>query len=289
LKVVDFDSKTVLMSSYYRGYIYVPYEYIEEIKNQFTREDVSIVAYKIADVLSPDAADGKYLPDGAKYLTDLMAPVRSRTRFGNDLDIFTFKSYPLQIPSSNYMARYQVISKKPLSESDKVALIPYGALYRSQFDEFAVDSAIETHDFINQLLLYAKIIVGIVVTLPSVLVTIILFISILLRTKEIGVLKSIGAKNKDIVTIFTLESGLLAFIAGGIALAVSFPVLAIARSVLETEYDVSFHLGSNPLDTNIIAFVGSLVAVITLTTLLGLLPGRKASKLHPRELLRSIN
>ncbi|MBN2796780.1 MAG: ABC transporter ATP-binding protein/permease [Clostridia bacterium] len=289
LKVIDYDEKTVLMSSYYRGYIFAPYDYINTIRNSFSREDISIVSYKIADALSPEAANNKYLPDGAKYLTDLIAPVRSRTRFGDDLDIFTFKQYPLQIPSSNYMARYQIISYAPLTENDKRELISLGPLYRSQFDEFAVDSAIETHDFIDKLLLYAKIVVGVVVTVPSVLVTIILYISILLRTKEIGVLKSIGAKDKDIVTIFTLESGLLALIAGGIALAISFPILAYARHVLEAEYDVSFHLGSNPLDTNLIAFVGSLLAVITLTTLLGLLPGRKASKLHPRDLLRSIN
>lgn len=288
LHVFDDDSKTALMSSYYSGYIFAPYDYVESIRQNFTAADISLASFTVnSDVFSSNK--DLYVFNGSQYLSDLLSPVRSRTRFGHDLDIFTFKSYPLQIPSSNYLSRHFLITKGPITEDQSIQLSKFGALYRSQFDEYAVDSAKETNLSINQLILGTKVAVAVIVVIPSVLVTLILYVSILLRTKEIGVLKSIGAKQKDIVTIFTLESGLLALVSGFIAAILSLPIISYARGILEQEYDISFHLGSNPLDTNWLAFISALVIFVLLTTLLGLLPGRKASKLQPRELLRSIN
>lgn len=289
LKVFEPKSKTVLMNNYYTGYIFVPYEYMQSLMADYTRKDISIVSYGIADVWSPDAINGMYYFDGAQYLSDLLAPVRSQRGGEDALNVFTFKEYPIQIPSNNFMMRHMLITNGELSEEEQNALGHFGVFYRSKFDEYAVDSAYETNDFIEKLLLYSKIAVGIIIALPSILVTLILYISILLRNKEIGVLKSIGARKKDIVTIFTLESGILAGVSSAVAILLSAPILLYAKQILEEQYDISFKLGSNPLEINILAIIGSLLAVTLLTTILGLLPGRKASKLHPRDLLRSIN
>lgn len=288
-KVFDPNSKTTLMSNYYKGYIYASSGYIQELKETFELEDLSLILYQLVGVLDPRAAESKYIPIGGKNLSDLLFPLRSKNLLQEDMAMFNIRKYAAEVPSSNFMMRYQIITDGQLSASQKTELESYGILYDSQFDEYAIYSAKETGKFIDRILLYAKITIGIIIALPSILVALILYISIILRTKEIGVLKSIGAKAKDIIIIFTCESGMLAITSGIIALVLSFPALKYARSVLENQYQLSYYLGSNPLDNNLLAIFTSMILIVSIITLLGLLPGRKASKLHPRVLLRNIN
>ncbi|MBN2796130.1 MAG: ABC transporter ATP-binding protein/permease [Clostridia bacterium] len=289
IKVFDPESKTTLMSNYYKGYIYASSGYINTLKNQFDLEDISLILYELVDVLDPRAAGSKYLPIGGKNLTDLLLPLRTKNLLQEDMALFSIRKFAAEVPSSNFMMRYQIITKGPLTETQKEILTAYGTLYPSQFDEFAIYSAKETGKFIDKILLYAKITIGVIIALPSILVALILYISIILRTKEIGVLKSIGAKAKDIITIFTCESGMLAITSGIVALMLSFPALNYAKEILEKQYHLTYYLGSNPLDTNVPAILGSMISIVLIITFLGLLPGRKASKLHPRVLLRNIN
>ncbi len=109
-----------------------------------------------------------------------------------------------------------------------------------------------------------------------------MYTSVLERTKEIGVLKSIGAKNSDILIIFLIESGMLGIIGGliGIILGIS-----LSKSV---EIIASKIFGSNLIraEFSLYLIIGALLFSFLIGMLSGLLPAYQASKLRPVEALR---
>jgi len=110
-----------------------------------------------------------------------------------------------------------------------------------------------------------------------------MYTAVLERTKEIGIMKSIGARNSTIFVLFFIESGLLGMVGGliGIALGLGFAYgLAFAGRLV---------LGSDLIQAKIGLFLilGSLAFSFILGTLFGVLPAIQASRLQPVESLRS--
>ena len=109
-----------------------------------------------------------------------------------------------------------------------------------------------------------------------------MFTSVLERTKEIGIMKSIGAKNSTIFTLFFIESGLIGSIGGIIGAAIGISVamgLAFAGRMA---------LGSELIraDISIWLVLGSIFGSFLLGTIFGVIPAIRASKLNPVDALR---
>lgn len=109
-----------------------------------------------------------------------------------------------------------------------------------------------------------------------------MFTSVLERTKQIGVMKAIGAKNSDILSIFLIESALLGLIGGlvgaFIGLTLAIGVSQIANAALGNEiFSVSV---SFPL------LLGAVSFALLIGILSGIVPALQASKLNPVEALR---
>jgi len=109
-----------------------------------------------------------------------------------------------------------------------------------------------------------------------------MFTSVLERTREIGVMKAIGAQNKDILLIFLIESGLLGIVGGimGIALGIG-----IGKFV---EYIAIAQLGTNLLKavTPFYLILGTLAFSFLIGAISGLWPAWRATKIKPVEALR---
>ncbi len=124
--------------------------------------------------------------------------------------------------------------------------------------------------------------VAISLVVSSIMIGIITYISVLERTKEIGVLRSIGASKKDISRVFNAETIIVGFIAGLMGILVTIglnvPINAIIKSVADLE-----NIAKLPLFGGIALVVISVV----LTMIAGLMPARVASKKDPVEALRS--
>jgi putative ABC transport system permease protein len=108
----------------------------------------------------------------------------------------------------------------------------------------------------------------------------VLYISVVERTQEIGVIKAIGGRKKDIRRIFVSESFLIGLFSGilgvGIALGLSF----IGNIFIERTFDTTIlHM------TPTFAIAGILISVV-ISVLAGVLPASKAAKLDPVEALR---
>lgn len=109
-----------------------------------------------------------------------------------------------------------------------------------------------------------------------------MYTSVLERTKEIGTMKAIGARNQDILVIFLIESGLLGLVGGiiGASLGMGFAFLA--------SFGANSAFGQNILQVTISwgLLLGSLAFSFILGIAAGTLPAFQASTLNPTEALR---
>jgi len=141
----------------------------------------------------------------------------------------------------------------------------------------------KTIDVILNAITYVLIaFVGISLIVSSIMIGIITYISVLERTKEIGVLRSIGASKKDVGRVFTAETVIIGFVSGllGVIFAalLTIPIRAILKNLTSTLIPVA------------LPFVGAIILVVVsvlLTLVAGLIPSRLASKKDPVVALRS--
>ncbi len=116
----------------------------------------------------------------------------------------------------------------------------------------------------------------------STMIGIIIYVSVLERTKEIGIIRSLGGRKKDISRVFNAESIIIGTFAGLLGITITwlltFPINIIAGNVDESLSTVA---QSNPL--HLLALVG---VSIVLTFIGGFIPSRLAARKNPVEALR---
>jgi len=119
----------------------------------------------------------------------------------------------------------------------------------------------------------------------------IMIVSVLERTREIGILKSLGMKNRNVLTIFLSEASLVGFLGGVIGIILGWSASSVISLFLSammgnmTENGPPMGFSITPILTPtiiLLAFTFSIVVCI----LFGLYPARHASKLNPVEALR---
>ena len=124
--------------------------------------------------------------------------------------------------------------------------------------------------------------VSISLVVSSIMIGIITYISVLERTKEIGILRSIGASKKDVSRVFNAETFIIGLTSGcmGILITIllNIPISTIVASKTGVE-----HIAKLPWQGAIILILISLV----LTLVAGLIPSKYASKKDPVEALRT--
>lgn len=123
---------------------------------------------------------------------------------------------------------------------------------------------------------------GISLIVSSIMIGIITYISVLERTKEIGILRALGARAKDISRVFNAETAIIGLASGiiGILLGwlLTFPVNIIIENLTEL---------ANVAKLNSLHAIILVVISITLTMIGGAIPSKMASKKDPVEALRT--
>jgi len=124
--------------------------------------------------------------------------------------------------------------------------------------------------------------VAISLIVSSIMISIITYISVLERTKEIGILRAMGASKKDIRRIFTAETAIEGFISGVLGIAITFLATFPINAIVAKMTNVG-NVAQLPIEVALILIGISIV----LTMLAGLIPSRIAAKKDPVESLRS--
>lgn len=121
---------------------------------------------------------------------------------------------------------------------------------------------------------------GISTVASAIMIIIVLYISVIERTDEIGILRSIGARKKDILKMFMVEAIILGTLGGVFGLCFAYIIAGITNLV---SYIASGYLF---ISFNPIYYIIGLLISVLVSLLAGIAPAKKASDLDPIEALR---
>ena len=206
-----------------------------------------------------------------------------------DGDVFTYEnnlklmgSYDLEKPTSISIYPKDFDSKKQIEnvikkynkdkkDEDKITYV--------DFIGILISSVTSMVDVISYILIAF---VGVSLVVSSIMIAIITYISVLERTKEIGILRAIGASKKDVSRVFKAETiieGLIAGLLGvGLTILLTIPINNIIYKLIDVK-----GIAKLPLEAGLILILIS----VLLTLIAGLIPSKIASKKDPVKALRS--
>ena len=187
----------------------------------------------------------------------------------------SIRLYPKDFESKDLLEdkidEYNKKCEKEGNEAAKISYTDYIGIFMS-----SVSRIIKAITYV----LIAFVAISLVVS--SIMIAIITYISVLERTKEIGILRSIGASKKDVSRVFNAETLIEGFVSGFLGVAVTM-LLNIPINMIIKHFAGLNNIAALPLN-----YAAILVLIsILLTVIAGLIPARMASKRDPVEALRS--
>ncbi len=157
-------------------------------------------------------------------------------------------------------------------EEDQISYTDYVALIMS-----SVSTIINAISYV----LIAFVAISLVVS--SIMIGIITYISVLERTKEIGILRAIGASKKDVSRVFNAETLIVGFVAGALGIGITLLLNIPINLIIHALTDIQILNAALPFGGAVILVLISVV----LTLVAGLIPARIAAKKDPVVALRS--
>jgi putative ABC transport system permease protein len=257
------------------------YQQIYDQMKSAAEQQLSIVPEaQLAAML--DATIPTYKNDKLAHLYDQYMPA-THSESTYDKNLSTLGVVSLDTPSSIniYAATFDAKDKiseaisrynAEVSDKDKITYTDYIALMMS-----SITTIINVISYV----LIAFVAISLVVS--SIMIGIITYISVLERTKEIGILRAIGASKKDVSRVFNAETLIVGFAAGVIGIGVTLILCIPANAIIRTLTGIE-NIGAQ------LPTAGAIILIfisMALTFIAGLIPSGIAAKKDPVEALRS--
>ncbi len=222
----------------------------------------------------------------AEELANLISQYKEQSEATYDSVIKELGSVELEKPTSIYIYPKDFESKEKI----KNLISDYNEKQRQDGNE---ENVINYNDLVGMLMnsvtgivdMISYVLIGFVsisLVVSSIMIGIITYISVLERTKEIGILRSIGASKRDVSRVFNAETLIIGLFAGiigiGITILLNLPINVIIKQV------------SNVSNLSHLPLIGGTILVaisVFLTIIAGLIPARIASKQDPVKSLRT--
>ncbi len=149
-----------------------------------------------------------------------------------------------------------------------------------------IDSLAITSTMLNTIMNTITIVLacfsGISLVVSSIMIGIITYVSVIERTKEIGVLRALGASKRNIRQVFNAETCIIGFLAGLLGVSIAYLLELIINAIFKSTLNIW-----GIADLTLIAALSLILISTILTSVAGLLPSNKAAKKDPVECLRS--
>ena len=217
-------------------------------------------------------------------MASYMRPATSSATYDGNMEAFGVAD--LEKPSSIMIYPVDFASKDMIS--DKIS--EYNDAVRAEGREEAVInytdyiglmmSSIST--IINAISYVLIAFVAISLVVSSIMIGIITYISVLERTKEIGILRSIGASKHDISMVFNAETLIVGFVSGAMGIIVTMLLIIPINAIIKNLSGISNVAGLPWLAALILVLIS-----MALTFIAGLIPAKMAAKKDPVVALRS--
>ncbi len=189
-------------------------------------------------------------------------------------DPFTINIYPNDFEAKEY------IDDLITAYNDDVAATGEGT--EIQYTDIVGTLMSSVTDIVNAITYILIAFVAISLVVSSIMIGIITYISVLERTKEIGILRSIGASKRDVSRIFTAETFIIGLVSGVLGIVVTVLLDIPVNMIIEQVADVA-NLAAVPVG----AGVALVVISVVLSLVAGMAPSRMAAKKDPVTALRT--
>ena len=190
---------------------------------------------------------------------------------GADMTPAVIYLYPKDFASKDKITSYLDKYNKNKADSDKITYTDMAKLMSS------LSSGIM--DAITVVLIAFS---SISLVVSSIMIAIITYISVLERTKEIGILRALGARAKDITRVFNAETMLIGLCSGILGLVIAYLLIFPANRIIENLSGLASVAKLNPVHALILLLIS-----VSLTVLSGFIPAKMASKKDPVIALRT--
>ena len=190
---------------------------------------------------------------------------------GADMTPAVIYLYPKDFVSKDKITSYLDKYNKNKADSDKITYTDMAKLMSS------LSSGIM--DAITVVLIAFS---SISLVVSSIMIAIITYISVLERTKEIGILRALGARAKDITRVFNAETMLIGLCSGILGLVIAYLLTFPANKIIEDLSGLASVAKLNPVHALILLLIS-----VSLTVLSGFIPAKMASKKDPVIALRT--
>lgn len=180
--------------------------------------------------------------------------------------------YPYGFSEKNaiksYLSEYN--NNKPISQ-------------RIEYTDMAETATEMARQIIDIVTIVLSCFAGIALVVSTVMISIITYVSVVERTKEIGILRSIGARKIDIGNVFNAETVIIGLTAGALGVAVTYLLSIPVNLIIQHYAGVDANIAAlNPLNAILLIGVSTF-----LTFIAGLIPAFLASKKDPVVALRT--
>ena len=242
--------------------------------------------------------------DQAAELTEYIEDLRAEGMSDEDIAAAFSEQLASQTDNATFEGNLEILGKASLDEPSSISIYPVDFEAKEQIDELIEEYNEQVRqdgegteiqytdvvgmlmssvtDIVNALTYILIAFVAISLVVSSIMIGIITYISVLERTKEIGILRAIGASKKDVSRIFTAETFIIGLVSGVLGIAVTvlldIPVNMIIYQVAGVE-----NLAAVPL----VPGIALVLISVGLSFIAGLAPSRMAAKKDPVTALRT--
>lgn len=189
---------------------------------------------------------------------------------GADSTPVAISIYPKNFDSKDQIKKYLDAYNVDKKLEDQIAYSDLGEIISSM-----------TGTFINTVSYVLVGFAAISLLVSTIMIAIITYVSVIERTKEIGVLRAVGARKKDISRVFNAETIIIGFIAGVLGVAAAYAISIPINNLIVDLVGIGNIAALNPLHA-LLLLAGSMV----LTLIAGFIPSRIAANKNPVEALR---